>query len=138
MLKLIIAENDKLKKCAAKMPRNALYTSPKIQNEVIQAASISLRKLIVDEINKTDYLTLLVDGTLDKHGIETLSVGFRYVNEDGNVVERIIGFTTTNDQTAEGIFTVLLNMFDDFGIDGLQKRLISQCYDGMCILHYFY
>lgn len=120
------------------MPRNALYTSPQIQNEIIQAASISLRKYIVDEINKADYLTLLVDGTKDKHGIETLSVAFRYVNEHGNVVERIIGFNIANDQSAEGIFTVLLKMFDDFGIDALRQRLLSQCYDGMCILYYFF
>lgn len=129
---MTISENDKLKSCAEKMPRNALYTSPKIQNEIIQAASISLRKYIVDEINKTDYLTLLVDGTKDKHGNETLSVAFRYVNEHGKVVERIIGFNIANDQSAEGIFTVLLKMFDDFGIDGLRQRLLSQCYDGMC------
>lgn len=116
------------------MPRNALYTSPQTQNEIIQATSISLRKYIVDEINKTDYLTLLVDGTKDKHGIETLSVAFRYVNEHCNVVERIIGFNIANDQSAQGIFTVLLKMFDDFGIDGLRQRLLSQCYDGIIFI----
>lgn len=80
-----MVENEKFKQCADRMPRNALYTSPKMQNELIQAMAISLRKLIVDEMNHAEYLTILVDGTKDKHGIETLSVAFRFVNQNDDV-----------------------------------------------------
>lgn len=78
-------ENEKFKRCADKMPRNALYTSPQIQNELIEAMTICLQKKFIDEINEADFVTILVDGTKDKHGIETLSVAFRFVNKNGDV-----------------------------------------------------
>lgn len=85
LLQLTMNENEKFKRCADKMPRNALYTSPKIQNELIAAMTICLRKKNVDELNEANFLTILVDGTKDKHGIETLSVAFRFVNKNDDV-----------------------------------------------------
>lgn len=78
-------ENEKFKRCANAMPRHAIYTAPKVQNDIIRAAAISLRKLIVQEINEAAYLTILVDGTKDKHGVEILSVAFRFVNNNDDV-----------------------------------------------------
>lgn len=85
LLKLTMGENERFKKCAGQMPRNALYTGPKMQNEIIEAMALCLRKTIVDELNEADFLTILVDGTKDKHGIETLSVAFRFVNKNDDV-----------------------------------------------------
>lgn len=146
-------ENEKFRSCANAMPRNCLYTAPIIQNDIIQVAAIALRKSIVEEINEADYLNILVDGTKDKHGIETLSVAFRFVNKNHDVgmylpfvkvekkfniksqfffyiVERLVGFLAADDQTAASIFRALLSFFDDAGIIDLLHRLTCQCYDG--------
>lgn len=85
LMKNTMNENEKFKRCANAMPRNMLYTSPEVQNDIIRAAAFSFRKLNVQEINEVDYLTILVDGTKDRHGVETLSVAFRFVNNNDDV-----------------------------------------------------
>lgn len=66
-LQLTMNENEKFKRCAEKIPRNALYTSPQIQNELIEAMTTCLPKKLVEELNEANFLTILVDGTKDKH-----------------------------------------------------------------------
>lgn len=122
--------------------------------------AICLRKNIVDELNEADLLTILVDETKDKHGIEILSVAFRYVNKNVDVgmsfyisyhhfriqnfqnyfvlfrffiVERCVGFLAATDQSAAGIFQVLLDSLEKDGIYNLKDRLICQCYDGASV-----
>lgn len=85
LLKYTMNENEKFRSCTNAMPRNCLYIAPIIQNDIIQAAATALRKSIVEEINEADYLTILIDGTKNKHGVETLSVAFRFVNKNHDV-----------------------------------------------------
>lgn len=49
------------------------------------------------------------------------------------IVERLVGFLAATDQSAAGIFRVLLDFFEKYGINNLKDRLICQCYDGASV-----
>lgn len=74
LFKYTLEEDEKLKKCHKVMPRNALYTSPIIQNELISVIAVYVRDKMVRKINKSQYLTLYADGTKDRNGIEVISI----------------------------------------------------------------
>ena len=71
--------------------RNALYTSPEIQNELALIMSNMIREVICTDIRDVVYYSLLVDESKDVSKKEQMSIMLRYVQE-GNVHERFIGF----------------------------------------------
>lgn len=73
-----------------KVPKNACYTSPEIQNEVIEIMAEIVRENISAEIRNADvkYFAMLEDGTRDKNQRENLSIGIRYV-KDGTIKESL-------------------------------------------------
>ena len=113
--------------------KNAQYTSPSIQNELIVCAG----KLITDEIaarvNAAKSFAILADETTDSSCKEQLSVCVRYVHYDAyghpQLREDFVGFVdVSSDLTAAGLSTAILNTVQSVGID------ISYChgqgYDG--------
>ena len=109
--------------------KNAKYTSPSIQNEVIVCAG----KLISDEIavrvNAAKSFAILADETTDSSCKEQLSVCVRYVHYDAyghpQVREDFVGFV---DVTADGLSTAILNTIQSIGID--LSFCHGQGYDG--------
>lgn len=53
----------------------------------------------------------------------------RYVNEQGNIEERLVALVTAPDSTGRGLFEVFCNITEKYGIDW-KKRLCAQAYDG--------
>lgn len=97
----------KLRNCVAAMSKNATYTSPKIQNEIIADVAELTRKRIVAEVNVSDYFTVFADGTKDKNNDEIISIAVRYVkNEDPH--ETLLGFVKCTDKFAEPTANLIL------------------------------
>lgn len=113
------------------MPSNAQYTSPQIQNEIIQIISDILRKKIVSEINDSTYCTLMSDGTKDKNGHEIISIAFRYL-KNATPVESLLCFEKANDITAKGITKIIIDQIEQNGI--VEAKIICQCYDGASVM----
>lgn len=126
-----LEKDEFLRHCQRVMPENAKYTSPLIQNEVIQIISDMLREKIVSEINNSTYLTLLADGTKDKNGQEIISISFRYI-KDGKPVETLIGFWKAEDISAKGITALIVDKIVKYGI--AYAKIICQCYDGAFVM----
>lgn len=124
-------KDEYLKECHKIMPANALYTSPKIQNEVINIIADELRKLIVADLNSATYLTLLSDGTKDRNGDEIISIAFRYV-KDSKPMEVLVDFQKTDDLTASGLSNVIIDRIQTLQIN--DDKIISQCYDGAPVM----
>ena len=72
-------------------PKNAKYTSPDIQNDLIKIMVETIRKKISDEINEAGFYSLIVDETKDIGKAEQLSIVIRYVKEK-NVHERFLTY----------------------------------------------
>ncbi|KAI5663651.1 hypothetical protein M9H77_22974 [Catharanthus roseus] len=108
-------------------PGNNQLTSPKIQKEIVNACATKVRQAIINEIGDK-FFSLLVDEARDSSVKEQLSIVLRFVNDNGEVVERFLGVVHVSDTSAR----TLKNSIDDFfAINGLSiSQLRGQGYDG--------
>ena len=88
------AENDVLHKYLETSPRNALYTSKTIQNEMISVTADAIQGKIIDEIQAVKFFTILADEVSDCSNLEQVSVVIRFVDKDNNIEEEFLGFIT--------------------------------------------
>ena len=59
---------------AKKLPKNAKYTSPDIQNEIISVLTVLVEQKVANQIREAELFTLMVDGTTDKSYVEIVSI----------------------------------------------------------------
>jgi hypothetical protein len=50
---------------AKKLPNNAKYTSPEVQNEVIETLGEIVRETVAKECREAELFTLMMDGSTD-------------------------------------------------------------------------
>ncbi|KAJ8896233.1 hypothetical protein PR048_001576 [Dryococelus australis] len=110
---------------------NASYTSPDIQNQIIDACKEVILQQIVNRINASECFSILANETTDVKGIEQLSLCARYVNNTESVYvirENFVRFVPVHDvrgsALASTIPTTLKNV--DLNLD----YLYYQGYDG--------
>ena len=75
------AGDTNLGKHVVESARNATYTSPDIQNEIIEVCSNLVTEKVVGRISLANCSTILADETMDISGTEQLSMCARYVDE---------------------------------------------------------
>lgn len=99
---------------------NATYLSPRIQNEIIDAAGKIITMDIVGRINKSGCFAAIADETTDVSGIEQFSVCARYVDkiEEGfKIREDFLCFTPAEDVTGKGLANTLITALKDIGVN---------------------
>jgi len=99
---------------------NALYTSHRIQNEIIDTAGKLITANIVQRINKSRYFTVIAYESTDISVIEQFSMCFRYVDKcDGEYVirEDFVCFVPVVDLTGKRLVNTLLTTMMDIGIN---------------------
>nr|CAI5870176.1 unnamed protein product [Callosobruchus analis] len=90
LLKLRIDSGDnKLKSHFEKCRRNAIYTSPRIQNELINLCGEVIQENVISEVWKTMAYSILADETADVSGKEQLSIGVRFYDESKKLVKSL-------------------------------------------------
>nr|CAI5858338.1 unnamed protein product [Callosobruchus analis] len=90
LLKLRIDSGDnKLKSHFEKCRRNAIYTSPTIQNELINLCGEVIQENVISEVRKTMAYSILADETADVSGKEQLSIGVRFYDESKKLVKSL-------------------------------------------------
>jgi hypothetical protein len=108
---------------------NAQYTSPIIQNQIIQECNDLILQNRVKEINSSSCFSILADEATDIACIEQLSLCIRYIDlKSCNLKENFLQFIPVNDVTGEGIATAIVNKLRSLKID--IKKLRGQGYDG--------
>ena len=63
----------------------------KIQNEIIQMFSIEILNVILADIKKAKYFSIMSDGTQDMSRKEQEAICIRYVDSNLNIKEEFIG-----------------------------------------------
>ena len=128
-----LAKDSKLAEIHKDIPALCKYTSPQIQNEVIEIMAQLVKEKIVSDVNNADvpYYTVKVDGTKDPTGKENVSIVIRFVL-DGTLMEHLLSIQTTIDVDAESLARVVLKEMTDLGLD--PQCIISQCYDGASVM----
>ena len=85
--------------------------SPKIQNDILQAAAIALVQEIKIEILDSHY-SILADETRNSCSNELVAVCIRYLHR-GDIRERAVGFVDgSSDLSAEGISNSILSILE--------------------------
>ena len=112
-------------------PKNAVYLSPKIQNEFIECIEHIIRDDIVARANNSAFLSVIADETTDVSISQQLSICIRFLeNIDGKfeVIEDFLGFTALEKADAETISKAILEDLQSWGID--VHKIRGQGYDG--------
>lgn len=111
--------------------RNALYTSPDIQNQLATIMGDMVREIICTDVRDVVYYSLLVDESKDVSKKEQMSIMLRYV-KDGCVHECFIGFVHASDLDAASLAEYISTTLDACSIS--LDNCISQCYDGASVM----
>ncbi|GAB2282926.1 hypothetical protein Dimus_039567 [Dionaea muscipula] len=140
-----------------KAPKNATYTSPMIQKEILNVMATKVKKAIREEIGDAKF-SIILDEARDEAKREQMTIILRFVNKEGFVCERFFGLVHVSDTTAltlkDEICTVLsnhnLNIHDIRGQgydgasnmrgewNGLQALILRECpyaYYVHCLAH---
>lgn len=109
--------------------KNAMYTSPEFQNEIIDIISSIIINKLVCKINQSKYFTVLADETCDISGIEQFSLCIRYFDRGTKTLrEDFLKFVPVVNVTGKGLAEVLLNTLQSVGIN--LDFIRGQGYDG--------
>ncbi len=123
------AENDDmLRTYLETSPRNALYTSKTIKNEMIDVIGSAIEDQIIDEIQAAKFFTILADEVTDCANLEQVSLVIRFVDSHKNIREDFLGFITVERITGESLATALLSWLESHNVDVSLCR--GQGYDG--------
>jgi ribosomal protein L22 len=99
ILDLPISYSKKLAEVVAKAPKNATYTSPKVQKQILHVFSTKVKEIIRNEIGDTKFC-LIVDEARDESMKEQMSIVLRFVDKNGFVRERFFGLVHVSDTAA--------------------------------------
>ena len=94
-------------------PFQVSYMSSESQNEIIQVLAEDIRKRVIDEIKEAGMFSVSADTTPDLSKRDQMSVICRYVNEEGQPMERLLSMHKTSSkkgiETATEIISTLQN-----------------------------
>lgn len=113
-------------------PKNALYTSPQIQNEIIAICGEIIQRKIINEVKKARIFTILADETIDIAHIEQMSLCLRYVDSENvkhhKIKEMFIEYIPAVDVTGLGLAKLIINAVKKHGLEC--SHVVGQGYDG--------
>ena len=122
------AESDEvLRHHLQSAPRNAMYTSKTIQNELINITGSRIQSDILREIKQAKFYTVIADEVSDVSNKEQLSIAIRYVL-NGIVHESFIDFAEVERITGQALASSILHCVKAWGLSLSNMR--GQCYDG--------
>ncbi|XP_060133298.1 52 kDa repressor of the inhibitor of the protein kinase-like [Zootoca vivipara] len=121
--------DEKLKSHLEKCQKNAIYTSPKIQNEIIKLCGQVVKERIIEDCKQAKAYAVMADETADIGGKEQLSIGLRFYDESQKKIrEEFVGYVELKSQDAPTIASAIHSFLVDqnlpadncvgFGFDG--------------------
>ncbi|XP_066983782.1 zinc finger MYM-type protein 1-like [Macrobrachium rosenbergii] len=126
----LIIEKDPIIK-ARLSSKNAKYTSPTIQNEIIGIMAETVLNEITDELYQSTWFSTMVDELEDISGREQLSVVVRYLF-DHTLHEEFLGFVRLHELNAEYLKSSIREMLLTCSTDA--KNRVGQTYDGVSVM----
>lgn len=114
-------------------PRNAIYTSHNIQDEIINLLAKQVRLAICNEVKEAGYYSIIVDESRDTAKQEQMSFVVRYFNtSDKKMHERFLGFLHAECLDAGSLSEYILGLITEYDFD--INKLVSQGYDGASVV----
>ena len=119
-----------LKEHLATAPKNATYTSPDIQNQVIDIIGDHILEKILSKVKRAQFFTLIADEVTDRSNKEQLGLALRYVNpEDSSIREDLVSFLECDGGiSGQALAEMMVDFLRKHGLDPTKLR--GQAYDG--------
>ncbi|CAB3988081.1 Hypothetical predicted protein [Paramuricea clavata] len=112
----IFPQDPHLQQISTNLPTNAKYTSPEIQNGVIETLAEIVRETVANECKEAELFTLMMDGTTDSSRSEMEGVALRYWNNSkGGIVEHVVDVKLAEDRSAKGLVDIATTTLEDEG-----------------------
>ena len=114
ILKTVSMHDQIIKEKIETGPRNAIYTSPGIQNSFLKILGDLIRKSVCDGVKEAKMFSLLVDETKYISKTEQVSTVVRFVDIKGTICEHFLTFIDTAILTAEGLTKHIFDFLRNF------------------------
>ena len=131
LLSLIAQHDPVIKARIEDLPNNAKYTSPDIQNSLINIMASGVQEIIYNNICAAGFYLLLADETKDISKREQLAIVLWYVDPVA-IHEHFLTYVESTSLDAESLSSYLLTTLRDLKLD--PTRIISQGYDGASVM----
>lgn len=114
-----------MKNCA----KNATYISKTSQNQIIECIGEYILDVILKEVRKAKYYSIIADEARDCSNKEQMSLILRYISNECEIKEDFVGFVhCESGLTGEGLADILLDRIKSLKLD--IKNCRGQGYDG--------
>lgn len=121
--------DETLRQLLASAKNNALYSSWRIQNEIIEISNDLILKKLVSKVNSSPFFSVLADETTDIAGMEQMSLCVRIIDPAFSKIEELfLQFVPLQEVTGKAISTAIIENLMKFGVD--MSTLRGQGYDG--------
>lgn len=107
---------------------NSKYTSPEIQNELINICASQVKNQLLEDCRSCPYYAIMVDEATDKSTKEQLSFCVRFVDGSCEVREEFLGFVECESIKGVALCAKIVEFLQEANLDILKIR--AQCYDG--------
>ncbi|XP_008179820.1 zinc finger MYM-type protein 1-like [Acyrthosiphon pisum] len=88
-----------------------------------------IREEILKRVRKAGVFSIIIDTTTDVSNLEQFSLVLRFINEEGQIEERLTAMKVAHDSTGLGMFNVFCDICIKYNIDW-ETKLCAQSYDG--------
>ncbi|GJX82222.1 zinc finger MYM-type protein 1-like protein [Tanacetum coccineum] len=117
LVKLLALYNkDVARVVLEKAPKNAKYTSPDIQKELLQMFAMKVQEAIRDEIGTAKFC-LIVDESQDESKKEQMAIVVRFVDRNGFIKERFLDLVHVKDTNALTLKNEILSSLSHLKLD---------------------
>uniref|UniRef100_A0A1S3Z6H0 Zinc finger MYM-type protein 1-like n=1 Tax=Nicotiana tabacum TaxID=4097 RepID=A0A1S3Z6H0_TOBAC len=83
-------------------PKNEMMCSPMIQKDIVDVCAKEAIKAIIEDLDG-NFFEILVNESKDISHKEQMELVLRYVNKEGEVIERFVGIVHVNDTSAQSL-----------------------------------
>ena len=133
ILKLIAIHDEIVKSRLTCGPKNAIYTSPNIQNELLHIMSGMVQGIICRKIQGAGYFSILVDESKDCSKKEQLTLVLRCIDPlDASIHEYFLTFVEATSLDVKSLTEYIVDTLNKHQLD--LACIVSQGYDGASVM----
>ena len=133
ILNLVAIHDPVIKERLRNGPKNAKYTSPDIQNTLINVMARTVQESICSSVRKAGAYTILADETKDYSKKEKLAIVVRYVDVEAvKLCEHFLTYVEATTLDTSSLSAFILDALRNNQLD--PECIVSQGYDGASVM----